>query len=101
MATQRPAWISGFCMSEASAYFIFRLQMLTDRKKMAEIIPEFDKLPLPPDFHFYYYRVGDKAAQLMKPVKPRKGVDTGYVPVQSGDTKSSGSVVAAPRYEWL
>lgn len=37
-ATQRPAWVPLFMLSEADWIFLFRLQLETDRKRVAEIM---------------------------------------------------------------
>jgi len=52
-ATQRPAWISGFCLSEATYYFIFRLLDINDRKRLTHI--GFETKTLLDKFHYYEY----------------------------------------------
>lgn len=62
-ATQRPANIAAVTMSEASHFFVFDLNLATDRKKMVDIsgVEEFNVKPstLPgADKHsFWYYNV--------------------------------------------
>ncbi len=56
MSTQRPSKIPTECMSEAKRWYVFRLTMKDDRKKVSEMIPadpeSFDRLTR---HHFYYY----------------------------------------------
>lgn len=42
LSTQRPRWISLFCITESQRFYIFRLVDRNDRKRFAEIIPGFD-----------------------------------------------------------
>lgn len=72
--SQRPVWMNRFVFSEADFYQVFRLQQLSDRKKVLEMIPapidpatgkEFKALPRLPEFWSYYYDVGrDKLIKL-------------------------------------
>lgn len=75
--TQRPAWISGFTISEAQRYYAFYLQKKDDRKKLDERLTD---LPPPPKHGFYYWESGPDA-EITKygPVKLDKGLDTGYI----------------------
>lgn len=52
-ATQRPSWISRFCISEVSNYFIFRLMEPDDRKRFGHI--GYDKNKMLDRFHYYAY----------------------------------------------
>ena len=36
--SQRPAWISSFCLTESDQFFVMRLTLLADRKKIGEIM---------------------------------------------------------------
>jgi len=36
-ATQRPSWVAGFCFSEPSHYFVYRLMDEKDRKRLSHI----------------------------------------------------------------
>lgn len=58
-ATQRPAWLPLFLLSEAEHYFVFRLQLDEDRKRLSSLVGK-SVLDLPTDKHgFNYYRPGD------------------------------------------
>lgn len=56
--TQRPKGIANVIMSEATHFFVFRLQMEQDRERIADITgaPEFYEIP--PKYHFWYFRQG-------------------------------------------
>lgn len=61
-STQRPAWVSQFCLTESDQYYIFTLTLRDDRKKLAECLgnPEIADSVL--DKHwFYYVRQGEDA----------------------------------------
>lgn len=52
-ATQRPSWISRFCISEMSHYFIFRLMEIDDRKRFSHI--GYDKQKMLERYYFFTY----------------------------------------------
>ena len=52
-ATQRPSWISRFCISEMSHYFVFRLMEVDDRKRFSHI--GYDKNKMLDRYHYYAY----------------------------------------------
>ena len=52
-ATQRPAWISGFCLSEPTHYYIFRLMDVKDRKRLSHIGYNYNELM--ERYHYYCY----------------------------------------------
>jgi len=68
MSTQRPAWISKFCYSEAQKLFVFLLMHEDDRKHVAKFIPNFDIDTFPPKHGFWQYSQGDNNPQLFLPV---------------------------------
>lgn len=74
--TQRPAWISGFSISEAQRYYAFYLEMEADKKKLK---PALVKMSDPPKYGFYYWESGNKEITKYGAVKLDKGLDTGYV----------------------
>lgn len=55
MSTQRPAWLSRFCLTEAQRFYIFNLVDKRDWKTIGEIVPGSDGLPKLPRYHFFYY----------------------------------------------
>ena len=64
ISTQRPAWISRFCTTEADKFYIFRLGDKRDRQTLLQIIPDEMILQIPPKYHFIHYDTGDLNAQL-------------------------------------
>lgn len=70
MATQRPSWISRFCLTEAQKFYIHWLIDQRDKKTLAEVIPGFEYLPDLPLHHFYFYTTLDHraGAKAFKPV---------------------------------
>ncbi len=67
-SSQRPAWVSQFCLTEASHYFVMRLLQQQDRKRMGEMMgaPIVQKEALPPHY-FWYARQGSEPI-LVKPL---------------------------------
>jgi DNA helicase HerA-like ATPase len=58
-ATQRPAWIPLFMISEADWLVTFRLSLPQDRDRMASIAGEQVKEPITDEHGFWLYHVGD------------------------------------------
>ena len=55
-ASQRPSWIPMVLMSEAEHYFAFRLSLLDDRRRMAEMMGQEVLVPIPEgDPHGFHY----------------------------------------------
>ena len=67
-ATQRPAWISRFCLTESQKFYIHNLTDARDWKTLAEVIPGFMEVARPPKYHFNFYEVGKDKVQLFSPV---------------------------------
>lgn len=65
--SQRPVWLDPFILSEAEYYQVFRLNHKMDRKKIEEFIPG-DVVQRLPDYHSYYYDVGENRLTVLKPV---------------------------------
>lgn len=70
ISTQRPAWLSRFCISEAQKFFIFRLVDDKDKKRLSDVIPKFDKKPNPKRYHFYYFEYDLDEPILFNPISP-------------------------------
>ena len=70
MATQRPSWISRFCITESQKFYLHWLADSRDKKTLAEVVPMFDRLPDVPRHHFYHYSTTDHrtAPKLYSPV---------------------------------
>jgi hypothetical protein len=54
-ATQRPANIPGILLSESEHFYVFRLEKLDDRRRMAEMMPE-DVVREPAKGHGFWYQ---------------------------------------------
>lgn len=67
-ATQRPAWVSRSALTENENYYIFRVIDSRDKRTLAEIIPDFDKLPNAERYHFYYYNPDMDAPLYLSPI---------------------------------
>lgn len=65
--SQRPVWMDRFVFSESEFYQIFRLQHRKDRKLVEEFVPTNLEKRLP-EFHSYYYDVGENEVKVIKPV---------------------------------
>lgn len=52
-ATQRPAWVSRFCLSEPSLYYVYRLIDVNDRKRLGHI--GYSQSKIMPRYHYYTY----------------------------------------------
>lgn len=95
MSTQRPAMISRFAITESQKVYAFRLGDKQDRKRLSDVIPNFDDLPLPPKHGFYFYESGEDAPELYKPIKLDAALNTGYVDEHSDsdDTPASDAII--------
>lgn len=65
--SQRPVWMDTFVFSESQFFSVFRLQHKKDIVNVESFVPVNlgERLP---DFHSYYYDVGENKVQIMKPV---------------------------------
>ena len=59
-ATQRPVWVPLFALSEADHFFMFRLNLFEDRRRMSEFVNEEVMTPIVEAHGFYYYRTGEE-----------------------------------------
>jgi hypothetical protein len=65
-STQRPTWIPLFALSEAEHFFMFRLQLEEDRKRMAAFMTP-DVTRIITDIHgFYYMFAEDERPEYVK-----------------------------------
>lgn len=97
ICSQRPAKISRFCVTEAQRVAAFRLMDRKDRQRLADVIPNFDRLEPAKPFHFHYFQAGDDYPILYPPVPLTQGMDTGF---SLSDTQAN-SVEARERFDWL
>lgn len=72
MATQRPAFISLFSLTEAQHLFVFRLTHTDDKKRVAKIIPDYDRVPEPAEYGFHHYNIRERVLREFKPLVPDK-----------------------------
>lgn len=110
-ATQRPAWISQFSMSESQQAHIFYLAKNDDRKRIRDNLGLPVELPNPPKHHHWLFRTGDSdrpAARLIAPVSLPPGSDPGYTDPVPADpipnpTTDIGHVWLGPRefFSWI
>jgi energy-coupling factor transporter ATP-binding protein EcfA2 len=77
-ATQRPAWISRFAISEAQKFYMFFLGLEDDLKRMQKDA-RMGVVQDPDEFHFWFKRQGREDARLMKPIKLDDGAKHGYI----------------------
>jgi DNA helicase HerA-like ATPase len=88
-ASQRPSSIPLIMMSEANHFFMFRLNLLRDRKRMAEFMGDEVVAGIPPgDRHGFFYRHID----MLKPVYIRR------LAAASGDGKSLSLTLEEGKY---
>lgn len=66
-ATQRPAWVSTFCLTESDQYYIFTLTLPDDRKKLAECLGCPEIVPEAVLKYWFWYVVQGDNAELCKP----------------------------------
>jgi hypothetical protein len=69
--SQRPVWMDRFVFSESSFFQIFRLQHKKDLANVNEFIP-FDLSERLPEYHSYYYDVGNNTLEKLSPVPDRQ-----------------------------
>jgi hypothetical protein len=70
MASQRPAWISRFCITEADKFYIHKLNDARDYSTLSAVVPDIERVSKPPKYHFHHYDTGADmdAPVLYKPV---------------------------------
>lgn len=70
MATQRPAWVSRFCLTESDKFYIHKLNDARDYSSLSAVVPGIEKIAAPPKYHFHHYDTGADmdAPRLYKPV---------------------------------
>jgi hypothetical protein len=57
MLTQRPAWVSKHCFTDAEYYALFHMQHQDDHKRIRGFIPDIDLASRLPDWHSRWYDV--------------------------------------------
>lgn len=69
LSTQRPAWLSRFCFTEAQKMYIYRLNDKRDAKTIGEYVPDFAEKPIAKRFEWYYYDTLEGELKMYSPVK--------------------------------
>lgn len=64
--SQRPGWISRFCLSEPSHYYVFRLIDVEDRKRLRHI--GYDDKKTLDNYHFFEYHVKSGIGEYSEPL---------------------------------
>lgn len=67
--SQRPTWIDRFVFTEAEFHQVFRLQHSDDIRAVQKFVPANLETRLP-DYHSYYYDVGQNEMVKLGPVPP-------------------------------
>lgn len=65
--SQRPVWMDRFVFSESEFFQVFRLNHIKDKKSVMEFVPA-DLMKRLPDYHSYYYDVGQDKVTVLRPV---------------------------------
>lgn len=71
LLSQRPAWITRFAFSESDFFQVFHLNDKRDRKTVEAFLPPGTDKRLP-DYHSYFYDVGNDSLHRLRPV-PQAG----------------------------
>lgn len=67
-ATQRPAWIPLFCLTEADEFYVFRLNWPADRDRMASVTAEnVRKIPVD-KYTYWWFKMAETEARIAGPV---------------------------------
>lgn len=104
ISTQRPRFLSNFCISETKHKYVFHVTMKDDRKRIADFIPGYDRLKKTRQYGFYYYNDRDGHLEEMAPIQLGEPIDTPLDPVSEeaseGDTGGVGDTPKPSRI-WL
>ncbi|MFH1972956.1 MAG: hypothetical protein ABIJ18_05785 [archaeon] len=66
---QRPTYLDNYILSEAEFYFVFQLNLESDKKKIKGVIGDFDALDNIPQYHYMFYDVIENKPRICKPIK--------------------------------
>lgn len=87
ISTQRPRFLSNFCISETKHKYIFHVTMKDDRKRIADFVPGYDKLPKTRQYGFWYYNDRDGHLEEMAPIQLGQPIDMASPDSVSNDTE--------------
>lgn len=68
MSSQRPSFLSRFCVTESQHFYVFRLIDYKDKQRLGDVIPDFSERDDPEDFGFWYYNVKEKEPKLYRKI---------------------------------
>jgi hypothetical protein len=68
-ATQRPSWISRFCLTECQKFYIHDLIDKKDKQRLADIIPDYMESKPLKKYHFHFYETGEPGVITFSPVE--------------------------------
>lgn len=63
VASQRPVWLSRFCLTEAQLFIVYQVRDIKDRLRLGEVIPYPRDLILD-KFQFWAYRAGEPEGKI-------------------------------------
>lgn len=86
ISSQRPTMLSRLAITESQKLYVFKLGDRQDRKRLSDVIPNFDDYKLPEKHGFYFFESGDDEPHLFQPVKLDAEMDTGYTDIQQSDS---------------
>jgi len=75
--SQRPVWMDRFVFSESEFFQVFRLQHKKDRQSVEQFVPANLSRRLP-EYHSYYYDVGDDKMTVLRPVPDIDHIYSGF-----------------------
>jgi len=67
VCTQRPSWVSTFTFSEPSYFFVYRLILTKDIKKVSEFVPIPEEWDIE-RFAYYFYCIHERSVVRCKPI---------------------------------
>lgn len=100
MGSQRPSNIPRFCITEAQKFYVFLLIDKLDKKRLADVIPEFDKEADPEKHGFWYYESGKTTPQRFGKISLAKEFQTGYINsvAPTGHSETEKPISSEPLY---
>lgn len=69
MSSQRPSYFSRFVLTESERFYIFELLDKQDKKRLADVIPDFDEMAKPTKFGFWYFNASETEPLRYGPIK--------------------------------
>lgn len=96
MCTQRPSFLSRFCITESQRFYVFRLIDQQDKKRLGDVIPEFANRSDPEDFGFWYYHTKEKEPVPYGKIKLAPEKMPEYINNAGGEADEKIDLVSAP-----